>query len=448
MRFFKRAVLALFGLFVVWFGLACSHLLPVTTDVQRKALAIMAAPSTTAKGAHNAFPALWLAGYDIPAADMDKVMAADLARYRDTKASDKQVVFVSTAKGHYREQPNLELDSSLSCNLHADDCLAQVRRHADEIRPLLAHNAWVVDRMRALEGSDHYRALFPDTYTSPMPGGLQFGRLQVLDAASRFADGDHAEGLARACSVAGTWRRLATHSDNLIVQMVGVAVFHAAADLFADMLAETPADAALPESCTSAFAPMAESDLSLCDTMKREFRVTASMMDQVGANGALRLESDKSSPVSDFFGGLLFNVRATNAMRAVDDARYCTADPDIQREVARVRSAQWWQVGGWQGALFNPIGSILAGMAAPAYNDYTVRMQDIQRMNQLVRAALALRSEVAATKAGASFTPEARSLPDGVTFDASQRLLHMRRAFHRSDESADFTVPLPGSRVH
>ncbi|HEV2607019.1 MAG TPA: hypothetical protein VGT79_03455, partial [Xanthomonadaceae bacterium] len=247
MRFIKRALLVAFGVFVLWFGLALSHWLPLTTDVQRKALAIMAAPPEMAKGQHNAFATLWLAQYDIPAADMDKVMAADIARFHPASTDEAAAGFVSSAEGHYPKQAPEPVSAQVLCSLKDEDCLAKVRENTGAIRKVLSEHDLVLDHLRSLDSADYYQSIFPDSLNSPIPSFLGNGQLQIADAAVQFVDGDKAEGLTRACSTANNWRRLAIHSDNLIAKMLGVAIFDAAADLFADMLAEMPADAPLPD---------------------------------------------------------------------------------------------------------------------------------------------------------------------------------------------------------
>ncbi|HEV2607012.1 MAG TPA: hypothetical protein VGT79_03420, partial [Xanthomonadaceae bacterium] len=220
------------------------------------------------------------------------------------------------------------------------------------------------------------------------------------------------------------------------------------ADLFADMLAEMPADAPLPDACTSAFAPIAEAHLSLCDTMKREFHATEAVMNQIGVRGATILAGEHGSRASDLFGSLLFNARASSAQSAVGAATFCSADPEIAAEDARMRTSQWWQVGGWQGALFNPVGGVLAAIARPSYNEYAVRMHELQRMDVLVRAAMAMRNNATQAKGGAVTAADVGALPNGVTFDAQHGQLRIKRAFYRADRSADFSIPLPASRLH
>ncbi len=82
MDFIKRCLIALLLLFFLWAGLAASEWLPRPTAVQRKALAILNAPPATATDRRNAFAAIWLWQYDIPAADLNALANNDLARYR------------------------------------------------------------------------------------------------------------------------------------------------------------------------------------------------------------------------------------------------------------------------------------------------------------------------------------------------------------------------------
>ncbi len=452
MRFIKRAAVALLLLVLLWIGLAASKWLPLTTDVQRKSLAILEAPPIAAKGQHNAFTAIWLMQYEIPEADFDKVMAADLARYRIPKLGERAPDFVSSAEGRYRKQAPPDGSYNMLCKPRDEDCLAKIRDDVDEARSVLGKYSLLIDHARALDSYDYYHDLFPVSPYSPLPEALGVGGLQISDAALRFADGDKAEGLRRACSVSDTWRHLAIHSDSLIVQMLGVANFHGAADLFADMLAEIPADAPLPESCANAFAPIAHADLSICDSMKIEFRMSESTLNQIdAADTQVFLFEDNQRHAPGFVGLLLFNKRATRALSVPLIASYCTRDSAIVEEAGRLRIASVWNIGGLQGILFNPIGNILAAIAIPDYAQYLSRLRDLQTMDKLITADLILRRESAEAKAhvATGVTPEAAVvLPSGVTLDAQQHLVRIRRIYQHRGESQDFTIPLPASRLH
>ncbi|MEO8742805.1 MAG: hypothetical protein ABI365_06395 [Lysobacteraceae bacterium] len=451
MRFIKKCLIAILLLVALWLGLAASKWLPRPNNLQLKSLAILRAPRTTAIGRRNAFAALWLSHYDIPATDMESVANADINRYL-APALDSKDAFVSSAEGHYRKEAFPEVSSRAMCASYDENCLSIIRRNAGAVRASLNQYPMILAHARALSAYDYYQDRFQRNTNSVFASrGIGFlDKLLIGDAALRFVDGDKSEGLLRACAAASTMRHFALHSDSLITQVVSASWYDGASSLVAEMLAELPADETLPSECGTAFAPIPDDALSICDAMKTEFQIYAATLRQISSPTNSNQLSRNDSRFKDASVRLLYNSNASVALLAPGFASYCTQDADVQRESERMDTATYWQVCGVQGDLFNPIGCILLSLpkTKESYAKYPLRMRNMQLMNTLLNAALASRiSAKIASTAGPSDEHAAVPLPPGVTLDANAHQLRIRRAYHRSGDSPNFTIPMPASRM-
>ena len=380
--------------------------------------------------------------YNIPDADVYKVMGSDIARYglmAPRSFADKQP---STAEGHYPRQ-DVAADAPGLCQWKEDDCLAKTRTRLDAARKLVAEHALLLDHMRELGEADHFHDMF-----RPGVGGFAeripaLTGLQLTDAALHFVDGGRDEALSRVCLVAATSRTAVTHGDSTVLAAAESIAYQHAAYLFAKMLAEMPANAPLPDTCTSAFAPVADADLDLCDAMKLESRdgdFTAQMM--------FRHANGNQSSFKGFLQEVFYNQWASEALHAVRLAGYCYyADADIKQEMARMKSADFIQLDGWEGALLNPAGEAIEVDSPVDYSQLPGRVGNLQRVNELVRAALDLRSKAAAATGTSIAQLAAGTLPKDVSWDASQHQLHIARSWKHDDQPADFSIPLPATRL-
>ena len=441
--FIKWSLIVVFLLVLAWMGLAASEWLPRPTDVQRKSLAILDRPPVTAKGQHNAFAAIWLSQYDIPAADLEAVADNELARYRTAAPG-------SSSLDRYARSSLLDGAHRTLCTSSEEDCLAKIRRNADATRKLLGDSAVLLDHAHALARYDHDHDRFPPGTDSPLPeiGGMAM--LQLSDAALRFADGDKPEGLLRACAAASTWRRLALHSDSRVVQSVASNYYTGASALVAEMLAELPLDAALPEPCNAAFAPVADQEMTGCDAMKSEFHKNAVFLQRADSLEGTGAKNRSGTQWSKTLGRLLINAPAATALSAPGYASFCTQDADVLQAAARMDTAPLRTSCGVQGTLFDPMGCVLVAVGNPTriFAAYAARMRDVQTMNTLINAVLMQRKTAAVSSiAGMPDATGGTGLPPGVTMDAQNHLLHIKRAFTRSGERDDFAIPMPASRL-
>lgn len=98
-----------------------------------------------------------------------------------------------------------------------------------------------------------------------------------------FVQGRTTQALSGVCTDAQVARVLMRSSDNLAITMIGAAMLRGNAQLFADMLAELPAQQSLPMHCAAAFAPATTQEISLCHALHGESRMVFSLLQDAPA---------------------------------------------------------------------------------------------------------------------------------------------------------------------
>lgn len=359
----------------------------------------------------NAFAALWLLTYDIPKDAQDAIVAQDaksFARlplpdadaYDPTQTSGWQT---AAASRFAKLTPSAE-DWERFCKTRQPGCIAKVRADREGYAALLKRNEKLIERAAGLREFGHYRNAFPMRMDMPIPS-FQYAITPMARHALAFADGDFDAALAGACADMAAWRRIGTHSDSLIVRMIGIAyATDGYARLIADMMAELPSDQALPPECAAAFAtPSAEESL-LCEAMKGESAYVRS---------GIRAAANTSRPtggVIDFFFPVLFDAEMTDARLAASHARMCAAS--ARAGIAADRPAEFPPSGRHWGfdCVGNAAGCMLAHIGGDGadFNPYARRAQDYAVRLRLMGALLWLREHA---DGKTSIATELRKLP-------------------------------------
>lgn len=362
---------------------------------ERAALALMDRQDTPP--GRNAFAAMWLLKYDMPEARQEEIAAEDVRRFGRTPvptgttpdAMDQARPFESLAARSY---PALELNADeqrLLCQLRDTDCLAKARNQREALAALVEKYQRLVERTRALERYDYIRSAFPTRLDAPfaLPTAVEGLRLVRTADALAFVDGRQDEALGKLCRSTRPWRRFLRNSDTLLDQMISLAAVDGAMELFADMLAELPAAHPLPYECGDAFAPAVAEELSLCRSLRGEFRFASEMAAQV---------ADADSPMGswqrDLAFPLMFDEDRTRALSAVAYARACA--PEMQRQIASDQPVQWprsqrspFRFACWG----NYAGCVIAETGASAFDRYQHRLQDLGAKLRLLDTVLWLR---------------------------------------------------------
>jgi len=376
-------------------GFLWTRLRPPTAE-QAQALSLLATRPPPAD-APNAWANFWLLDYDIPAAQIASAYALEreqLAAWaqhrRDASAPGD---YVGTLGQRFSKRPALSPDDQKQlCRGADDDCLAKVRANAPVLGKLLAAQAGRLAQIRAIPLN---AVLWDDTPLSldtPTPSFAQAGNLRLTAAAWDFVDGRQEVAMAQVCHDARVVRQLHAHTNSLLGAMVADAWMDSIERLLAGMLQEWPAVQPVPADCALAFAPVTRADVDLCAPVRREYQYALTAMaivDGEPSHGASRLQR------------LLVAPGRTRALLAPRYAWSCQAQTidDMQNDI-RLSSDQ---IPPLRFDLFdrvaNPMGRLLAGVAAPRYTKYMNRNEDFA-------AGLRLTSWLLATRASAT-TPQA-----------------------------------------
>lgn len=386
---------------VRWFAVvACLLLLAIAgvwylsrtlgpTARQEAALALLdqRAPVT----GRNAFAALWLLGYDVPEDQQQAVTAEDTARFeRASKPNAPDFTaapFESVAASRFKDISASEQDWEKFCKVRESGCLAKIRADRAGYSSLVDRNSRLIERAADLRLYSHYRNAFPVRLDMPFPS-FKYAFAPMTRHAVSFVEGDTDAALAGVCADMAAWRRIGPHSDSLIARMIGIAyASDGYARLLADMLAEMPADHALPAICASALAIPSFEESLICEAMKGESEYIRS--------GAMALAS-APKPVDntwvDFFFPVLYSPEMAQARAAPAHAYACSIEmrkaavADLPVEFAAIET---------QGMGFDCVGNIagcvLLDIGTPRFDLYIQRGQDYGARLRLMATLLWLR---------------------------------------------------------
>ncbi|HRQ64657.1 MAG TPA: hypothetical protein PKZ76_07340, partial [Xanthomonadaceae bacterium] len=257
-------------------ALVASERLPPIAPDHADALALMRA-SAISLGDADAFAALWTARHAIADEDIEHVAADSVAIWwAHARGAERPPI------GLLREYPSLlplQPSRLLPCPAADGRCLQAVRADAEGVRTHL--QAWEPFRQqnRRLERYDHVRDAFPPLLWAPTPPLMDLPRPELSRAALLHVDGDSTQALDEICLFAATWRRLGTRTDSLIIRLVGTRYLAIAAQLYAEILAESAPSLDVPQHCSGALAPFEDSEFDLCPIMRREFAAGVAILD-------------------------------------------------------------------------------------------------------------------------------------------------------------------------
>jgi hypothetical protein len=388
----KKFVRVVVVLVIVWLGIVLSGVMPRTNADQKAAQEALRQPLPPL-GSRNAFASVWLSTWDVPAAERDAVMQADIAAWTKFRSEPHKVgeAFQSSAKDKYPAVPRPSGDATL-CQNWSEGCLAKVRANPQVARESAAKYAVFAQKGEELAQFDHLSMLLPMTFDAPIPPLAGYSNVALTNAALKAVDGDAAGALADTCRFAATWRQLRAHTDLLIGDMVGVAYVAAAADLATQIQATAPADLAWPAMCDTAFAPLADSELDQCAEMHSEYR---GYDDILGQQEAI-LGPEEGNSLARWLTAHFMNARRTAGAMAPSYAAFCT-DAARQRNAQRKPIAQQevstptCATPDW---IFDPVGCAVQAKALPDFSPYYNRILDLDARLKALQTARWLRTQL------------------------------------------------------
>jgi hypothetical protein len=429
---------------------ALSRALSPTTE-QRDAVNALNTPLPV--GGRDAFPALWTLRYPIPEDALIGVYQDDARKIaaipEPQNAGDEQVgigaaAYRSVAAARYPGQVSSDADAQRFCRSD-EDCLKKVAADLVGYTALLERHAPLLDRIERLSQYGHVTSGFGYRVDAPMPEFrlLAWPRTRY---ALQFVRGERAQAFDGVCRAVTTWRRLGSTGDSLILRLIGAS--HSAnvyGRLFADMLAETPNDFALPSSCATAFAAPSADEHSLCRAMRGEFAfMSAAVRESDLIDGAKRAWWKRIAE------RVVYDREATIAEGAEHYAQFCTgvfdaAIADDRHDLVFAPPPNPRRFA----CIGNAAGCILSGIAYSDYAMYVQRVQDANAQLAVMAALARIRTEsgapLLATRAGAA-ADDLASPQRSVTMSKDGRSLRLFLFAPTQADQRYWDAPLPGSR--
>jgi hypothetical protein len=283
----------------------------------------------------------------------------------------------------------------------------QVPAHRSEIEALTVLNGELYQRYVALERLPGYFETARPSYLAPaifVPTEVRY--LFLEDAVLRLRGGSAREqraALDQLIADVGLWRRVLTGQGVMISKMLALAYLESDYLVLADMIADPRSAVPLGPDDADNTAPLfALRDFDLGSAFAAEFRVQTSLLEQTqylytigwtpGAarSGAPRNWTDRlGSEVSAHF----LKLNATVNLFAQQAGRLMALAPGpgvaaANKKLADSSLVAWSLLGA-----YNPIGRLLAGIAAPMGVTYPLRAWDAAALQRLVRAGYEIRRQ-------------------------------------------------------
>ena len=432
----KRIAQALAGLLLVVVVLLLVSRFWPASDAQKQARAALEAPVEWA--GDNAWPLLATLDHDgLDTAARQALVqthVAEFAQWAQATAAQRHASLEGVSDAS--DAPVLPAAAALERPAYCrpgniDGCLAHVRADTAAVSADVAARAGLIERIAGLAAYQHARSPYLPDVSSPLPDGL--GRLFTPLAAHALShvQGNSAQALDGLCRDMGSARMLASRSDSLVVTMVGAGWLQANGQLLAAVMAELPSDQPLPAHCAAALQPLDAEAVSLCGPLRGEYALIAAGLGHTQAQTVARLPA----------GSWYFDLDKTLNRQAESLGSACLAplqariaqDLPLDGSLQAWRSLSLWHIE----CGTNYLGCVLSAIAAPAYDRYIARMQDVAAGQRLLGAWLWLRQQ----PAGAGMAEQLAHLPAQwysaqrpVMPSADGKALEVAR-YERSDQS-------------
>jgi hypothetical protein len=344
-------------------------------------------------------------------------------------ASGKSVIAAGQARiEHYNERLDAVLHAPSARALDSlttqDPHELEFQGHADFVRPLtgsvwdevLPHraqiavltrqNAELCERYRSLERLPGYYETARPSYLAPaifVPTEVRYLFLEDTALGLRGNAREQRAALDELVADIGLWRRVLAGQGRLISKLLALAYLQSdylvLADLIADPHSAVPVG---PDDAGLAVPLIALQDFDLSSAFAAEFRAQASLLEQtqylytIGwtpqpsrATGAHLWTSRLGSAVSGHFlkPNATVNLFAQQAQRLMAVARGAEVVA-LTRKLMDSSYTGLSMVG-----VYNPIGKLLAGIAAPTGVTYPLRAWDAAALQRLVRTGYEIRRQ-------------------------------------------------------
>jgi hypothetical protein len=280
----------------------------------------------------------------------------------------------------------------------------------------------------------------PAHLAAPLLAYRGHGEVALVRAAYLHAAGESAAAIESICAFGQTWRPFIASTDMLLTQIIVANMIAGAARLRASITAEMPSQPGVSPACNRAFSPLYDLEISLCSSMRGEWRTFEPML--------LSLRGDASSLGKRASTLLMYHQEHALAMLA--ERLYMTCELTrselaVRREpfdsdLIKPPSCPWYAYP------FNSIGCMTVSISSVSFDAYYNRLLDIDARLRLVQLAIALQSTEGPSLAQLQREAE-RVLPyHQVDYDAERGVLSVAQPFTSSREP--WNLVLRGALLH
>src|SRR5215472_8124346 len=279
--------------------------------------------------------------------------------------------------------------------------------HREQIEALAVQNGELYQRYLALYRLPGYFETARPSYLAPaifVPTEVRYVFLEATVLRLRGGSGrEQRAALDDLIADVGLWRRVLTGRGLLISKMLALAYLESDYLVLADMIADPHSTVPLgPDDADNVVPLFALRNFDLGAAFAAEFRVQASLLEQTqylytigwtpaaARTGGPRIWTDRlGSEISGHF----FKLNATVNLFAQQAERLMALTPGpavaaTDKKLADSSLSAWSFLGA-----YNPIGRLLAGIAAPMGVTYPLRAWDAAALQRLVRAEYEIRRQ-------------------------------------------------------
>ena len=280
-----------------------------------------------------------------------------------------------------------------------------VNGHRADVEQMLKSNRELYARYLSLhELSGYFDKATPSLYQEFGYVPKEIRALFLADLALRLASrepGQQKQAMLVLDKDVRLWRTMLLGDGSLIVPMMAMANLQTDYLLIADMLADTSLDlAAITAELDRALVLFDPSDWRIGKPMAYEFRSMAFVFEQTDREWEASMQSAEHAWWRRALARVQKvyykkNATLNSSAKALSQSmKMATAEPASMQSV-------WRETEAWQdknpvfgpGLIYNPIGKILSGVAAPSYADYAFRGYDAAALQRLVKLGYEIRRQ-------------------------------------------------------
>ncbi|HEY1900249.1 MAG TPA: hypothetical protein VGG49_10675 [Steroidobacteraceae bacterium] len=281
-----------------------------------------------------------------------------------------------------------------------EDCIERAIAYPEDLRRLITDNRLFLDRYNGVAGYTRLQNPVQLTENSPIASWSPFilgKRLFLTDIALQVDAGHIQQAVARLGPDIAFTRRLLAQQDILLIdKMILAASLLDSLEMVSDLVRTQPLSDGQYAQLSTVLPPLTDGERSLVGPLRREFDAFAAMIgDLRNPKNARELVSSTPSGGSVAMGGLSFHFikynSTLNAQWRVLTEKIALSRGGCTKFLSGATAFKSHAAVSLGGVLYNPIGNILSGIAAPTGIEYMHAMCDLDGMIRIVELELQAR---------------------------------------------------------